>query len=209
MAIKIRKIININLITLCCLIILCGSSTIEASTRYKIDQAHSRIGFSVKHLGISRVYGIFEDYSGEILWDKTTKKVTSIKAKIKTNSIQTHNKKRDDHLRSVDFFDCETYPIILFKGKTITKAKNGYTVKGILHLHGVTQLITLPFQVLGPIDGPYGKKRLALSGEFELDRNYFKISYNKKLERGISLIGDKVLVQIDIEAVENISTTSQ
>jgi polyisoprenoid-binding protein YceI len=161
----------------------------RAADTYKIDPAHTSVGFTISHLVISEVSGRFNDVAGEIRLDKDA--ITGAKATIQVKSIDTAIQKRDDHLRSPDFFDAEKYPTITFES---TRVENG-RVSGKFTMHGVTKEITLPVTVKGPIQDPWGNQRLAVSAETTLNRT----DYGMKSFPGV---GDDVKIKIVVEATK-------
>jgi polyisoprenoid-binding protein YceI len=159
----------------------------QAAETYKLDPAHTSVGFDIAHLVISEVHGRFNDVAGEVVLDGD--KLVSAKAIIQVKSIDTGIAKRDDHLRSPDFFDAEKYPTITFES---TKVEND-RLTGKLTLHGVTREITLPVTVKGPVQDPWGNQRIAVSTETKLNRT----DYGMKPFPGV---GDEVKIKIVAEA---------
>jgi polyisoprenoid-binding protein YceI len=173
----------------------------QAAT-YEVDLAHSDIGFKVKHI-FSFVRGSFDDYSGSL--EIKDGKVESLvaKATIQTKSINTKNEKRDEHLRSADFFDAEKYPEITFSSTKVESGKDGeITLTGELDMHGVKKEITLSGVISDDIKDPWGMTRRALSLEGTLNRKDFDINFNKLMDNGKLLLGDDVHLEIEIEAVK-------
>ena len=173
----------------------------QAADTYTIDVAHSSIGFAVKHLGLSKVKGTFNDFSGTILVDSVDIAKSSVNVTIKAASINTDNESRDKHLRSADFFETDKYPDITFVSEKIEKTATGYVAHGNFTMHGVTKKIALPFIVTGPIKGMAGEYRLAVEAETKLDRQEYGISFSKTLDTGGLVVGNEVAVDIAIEAV--------
>ncbi len=160
-----------------------------AAETYKIDPAHTSVGFTISHLVISEVSGRFNDVAGEIVLDKGA--ITGARATIQAKSIDTAIQKRDDHLRSPDFFDAEKYPTITFESTKVEDSR----VTGKLTMHGVTREITLPVTVKGPVKDPWGNLRLAVSAETTLNRT----DYGMKPFPGV---GDEVKIRILAEATK-------
>lgn len=121
---------------------------------------------------------------------------------IKVASIDTKDAKRDEHLRSPDFFDVGTHPAITFKSKKIEKTDNGVVAVGDLTMRGVTKEIRIPFEFAGTIDDPYGNTRLGLSARTSLNRQDYGVSWSKKLDAGGLVVGDDVEIMIEIEAIK-------
>lgn len=176
------------------------ASGVFAADQYVIDPEHSTIGFAVSHMDVSIVRGEFTDYAGEILFDE--KDINSLRGEItiKTKSIDTRLKARDDHLKSPDFFDAENYPEIVFKGKRITKTSSGYEISGDLTLHGVTREVSGPAVIRGPVMTSYGKQLIGISGEAAINRHDFGISWSAQTPGGGFAAGNNVKIIIDVEA---------
>lgn len=173
--------------------------TVEAGTIYQVDTKHSDVTFNIKHL-VGKVQGRFTDFSGKIDSDPKT---PSVEFTIKATSIDTAEPKRDGHLRSADFFDVEKYPEITFKSeKVVPKGKDEFEVEGTLTMHGVSKPITLPVSVSGPMADPWGKQRAGFEIKTSLNRKDFGIVWNKTLDNGGVMLGDDVLITINLEAVQ-------
>lgn len=181
--------------------VLMGLSIPVMADTYKIDTSHSAVQFSVKHMVLSNTRGAFGSYNGDIQWDKDPAK-SSISGTIKVDSIDTRDTKRDEHLRGADFFDAAKYPEIKFVSKSIKKKKNEYVVVGDLTMKGVTKSVTIPLEVNGPIKDPWGNQRLSFSGQFKLNRQEYGVSWSKSLDNGGLVVGDDVVVDLEIEAVK-------
>lgn len=176
-----------------------GAISLNAE-KLEIDKSHSEVGFSIKHLMISNVKGEFSDYSADIEFDTKTKKFTKLVATIKPTSIDTGIEKRDNHLRSPDFFDVEKYPDMTFK---MTSYKHdddneGY-IYGDLTLHGVTKPVKLEVEFNGMVKDPWGGTRAGFTIEGKINRKDFGLSWNKALEAGGVLVGDTVKIHIELE----------
>lgn len=161
----------------------------RAADTYKLDPAHTSVGFNITHLVISEVNGRFNEVAGEVTLDKDG--LVGANATIQTKSVDTGIGKRDDHLRSPDFFDAEQHPTITFES---TKVENG-RITGKFTMHGVTKEITFPFVVKGPIKDPWGNSRLAVSAETTINRT----DYGMKSTMGV---GDEVKIKIVSEATK-------
>ena len=177
-----------------------GLTGVFAADQYIIDPQHSTIGFAVAHMDVSIVRGEFTDYQGEILFDE--KDINSMHGEIviKTKSIDTRLKARDDHLKSADFFDVEKYPEIVFKGKKIIKTSTGYEIAGDLTMHGVTREVSGPVVIRGPVITSYGKQLIGISGETVINRKDYGISWNAQTPAGGFAVGNDVKIIIDTEA---------
>jgi polyisoprenoid-binding protein YceI len=170
---------------------------------FTVDGAHSNIGFSVKHLGVSKVRGQFSTVSGKINWDEKKVAMSSFEGEIDVNSINTNNEKRDGHLKSPDFFETEKYPTMLFKSTRVVRENDQFVVYGSLMMHGVTKDVKFPVAVLGPVKGPMGETRIGFEGGFTVDRRDFGLTWSKSVSAGELLVGNDVEVNFSVEAVED------
>lgn len=173
----------------CSAALLFAAITARAADTYKLDGAHTSVGFTISHLVISEVSGRFNDVAGEVTLDKDA--LTGAKATIQTKSVDTSIGKRDEHLRSPDFFEVEKFPTITFESTKVEKGQ----ITGKFTMHGVTKEITLPFTLKGPIQDPWGKTRLAVTAETTINRT----DYGMKTMTGV---GDEVKIRIATEAVK-------
>jgi polyisoprenoid-binding protein YceI len=149
-------------------------------------------------MGISNVRGSFKTFSGSVTYDGSD--ITGLKAdaEIEVNSIDTGNEKRDDHLRNPDFFDSAKFPKITFSSTGVKKSKDGHVLTGKLTLHGVTREISLPVIVSGPIEDPYGNKRIGLELSGILKRHDFGVGGGGASDK---LIGKDVKLDINLEGI--------
>ena len=178
-----------------------AGSALAAET-YTIDGAHSSINFWVRHMGLSKVRGNFGEFSGTVVYDAENPAKSSVSVTIKTASINTDDKSRDDHLRSKDFFEAEKYPEITFVSEKVEKTKDGMMVQGTLTMHGVTKKIVLPFTLAGPIDGMRGEKRMGIETSVKLDRQEYGLAYGGLMKTGDLLIGNEITIDIELEVVK-------
>ena len=167
---------------------------------YKVDAVHSSLAFSISHLMVSRTTGVFNEYEGAINFDPKDAASSSAEVTIQAASIDTRSTKRDEHLRSADFFDTTTYPQITFKSKKFVPSGDQYMITGDLTMKGVTKEITVPIKITGPVASPMGGEVLGLSGQLAINRQDFGISWNKNLDNGGLMVGNDVDVQINLEA---------
>ena len=170
--------------------------------KYSLDLSHSQVGFSVKHMMISKVPGKFDIYEGEVEFDEKTMQFTKLKGIIDADSVNTDNERRDDHLRNPDFFDVEKHPEIIFEMTGYKGDGEEGKMDGTLTIRGITKEVTLDVEIGGVITDPWGNKRLGFSLEGKIDRQDFDLKWNKMLETGGLVVGDKVKLQIEIEAIE-------
>jgi len=165
---------------------------------YAIDKTHSYVGFKIKHLMFSTVRGTFPSYDGKVEFDPKAMKFLALSADVKIESIDTQNEKRDDHLKSADFFDVSKNPSILF---AMTKFENG-KVYGDLTMKGVKKPVVLDATINGVIKDAQGKERVSFELSGKIDRREFGLTYNKALESGGVVIGEMVDLVIEIQAIQ-------
>lgn len=183
-------------------LVVCLAGMAAAADTYKIDPAHSSIGFAVRHLGISKVKGNFDDFSGTIIYDASDYAKSSVNIVIKTASIDTDNEGRDQHLIGADFFDAEKYPEITFVSERVEKKEDLFLAHGTFTLHGVAKKITLPFELSGPIKGMRGEQRIAVEVETKINRQDYGIKWSKSLDAGGLVVGNEIKIEIALEAVK-------
>ena len=183
-------------------VIAAFAATSTAADKFAVDRSHSSVGFTVKHMVVSKVKGFFNDYTVDIVYDDKDITKSSVEVSIKTASIDTREAKRDDHLRSPDFFDAAKFPEIIFKSKRIEKSGEGFVAVGDFSMRGVTKEIKLPFTFAGVVTDPYGNTRLGLSAATKLNRQDYGVSWSKTLDNGGLVVSDDVEVSIEIEAIK-------
>lgn len=165
---------------------------------YNVDIVHSKVGFKVKHLMISNVVGYFEDFEGSYDYDAKTGKVNFLEGIVRVKSINTAVVKRDNDLRSDNFFDVKKYPMMKFK---MTKFDDD-EIYADLTIKNVTKNIKFEYENGGAVKDPWGKYRSAFSLEAKISRKDFGIIYNKLLEAGGVVVGDRVKINIEIEGIK-------
>ena len=178
--------------------------TTEAQTTvWNLDSSHSSIGFSVDHLVISETVGEFNEYTTTITSDKEDFTDASFEVVIQTTSIDTKDSKRDDHLRSPDFFDTEKYPTMIFKGKSFEKIDGKkYKVTGTMTLHGITKEVVFDATFGGITKDPWGGTRAGLKLTGVIDRYDYDLKYNSVLEAGGLAVGKEVRIECRLELIK-------
>ncbi|HMI86842.1 MAG TPA: YceI family protein [Polyangiaceae bacterium] len=167
-----------------------------------IDDVHTHIGFSVKHMMVTTVRGQFKKYSGTLEIDPADFTRSTFEGEVDVASIETGNGQRDDHLRTNDFFNAPTHPKITFKSTRIEpKGEGEYVVSGDLTIRGVKKPIAFDVEFHGTSKNPWGKTVAGLSARTTLNRKDFGVNYNALLETGGVAVGEKVKVEIDAEFV--------
>lgn len=169
---------------------------------YKIDPAHSVIGFAVRHLEIAWVEGRFKDFAGTIRYDERDITKSAVEFTAKVESIDTGVAPRDKHLRSADFFEVEKYPEMTFKSTRVERGGQGsYVLHGDLTLKGVTKQVALPFTVTGAVKDAGGNTRFGVEARAKLDRRDYNINFGRALAAGGFDIGHEVNIELHLEAV--------
>jgi polyisoprenoid-binding protein YceI len=168
---------------------------------WSFDNSHSSIGFSVRHLMISKVRGHFNQWGGTFDYDEADPTRAKLSVRIDAASIDTRDEKRDAHLRSPDFFDVEKFPALTFESAKVERDGDDFVVTGHLSIHGVTRAVQLKVESLGQTKDPWGGQRAGFSASTSISRKDFGMSFNMALETGGVLVGDKVDIGIEIEAV--------
>ena len=166
---------------------------------FNIDKGHSELTFRIRHF-MSRVSGTFTDWKGTVSGDPASWTGGSTEIVIQTTSIDTRLEKRDNHLRSVDFFDAATYPQITFRSTSVVVAGEAVTLKGDLTIRGVTKPVVLTGEYLGTA-GEAARQRVGFHVTGKINRIDFGVAWNKVLETGGVMLGDDVELDISIEAV--------
>lgn len=201
---------KLSIIVLSAISLLASQTTFAKSKTYTLDSEHSSVGFKIAHL-VSKVSGTFNIVEGKIEFDAEKNKLKT-SGKIDAASIDTNVQKRDDHLRSADFFDVNNEKNPQFKWITFESYKfsdittDANATKGKLHgkitIHGVTRPIVLDVTIHGkPILDPWGFERLSMNAVGTLNRKDFGLTWNKAVETGGFVVGDQVELSMDIEAI--------
>ena len=186
-------------------LILVGGWSIRAEAEpahWNVDPEHSTVEFRVAHMVVSKTTGYFTDYQGYIDMDSETGTVKAIEATIKTASVTTKHEKRDTHLRNADFFDVEKYPTMTYRMKHYKKTADGYEAVGELTLRGVTKDVVLTGNFNGIAKDPWGNVRAGFNAEGKLNRKDFGMVWSKMLDGGGLVVGDEVLIKLDIECIK-------
>ena len=169
---------------------------------YQIDPAHSQVGFNVRHF-FSHVPGRFNDFEGAVTYDDKDVAKSSVEITIKTASIYTNNDRRDNHLRSNDFFAADSFPTITFKSTKVTPAgENKFKVDGNLTIRGITKPVTLDATFLGAGNVGMGGLRAGWEATTTVNRKDFNVSWNRVLDQGGTMLGDDVAIQLGVEGMK-------
>jgi len=168
---------------------------------YALDASHSDVGFSVRHLMVSKTKGRFAGISGTVVIAEDPL-ASSVDVTIDVSSLDTRDATRDGHLMSPDFFDAEQFPTIRYRSTKVTPAGKGrWTVDGELTVHGVTRPVPLEVTFEGGAKDPWGGERIGFTAKAEVDREDFGLTWNQALETGGVLVGKAAKIEIEAEAV--------
>jgi len=168
---------------------------------WTVDTSHSTVGFTARHLMITKVRGTFTDFDGTVTIDDDPL-ASSLVANVRLDSVDTGNADRDAHLRTADFFGVEDHPEMSLRSTAIREDGGDYVLVGDLTIAGQTHPVEFALEFEGVNGDPWGGTRVAFSAETEINRKDFGLEWNVALETGGVLVSDKVKVQLDIQAVK-------
>jgi polyisoprenoid-binding protein YceI len=163
---------------------------------YKIDPVHSSVLFSIKHLGVTDFYGVFKEISGTVTIDRADPAKSTIDLAVPVESVDTRNPKRDQHLKSPDFFNAKQFPALSFKSKKVEGAGDLYKVTGDFTLHGVTKAITIEFKKGGEGKGMEGEMRGGGEARFMIKRSDYGMTFMQ------GALGDEVNIIVSVEGIK-------
>ncbi|WP_309067396.1 YceI family protein [Microbacterium sp.] len=165
---------------------------------YAIDPSHSEVGFSVRHMMISKVKGVFHVIEGTIIAPENPLEA-KVTAKADVASINTKDEGRDQHLRSADFFDAESNPTIEFVSTGVRAEDGDFFVDGDLTIRGITKPVTFEIEFGGFGVDPWGNYKAGATGTAKIDREDFGLTWNAALETGGVLVGKDVTITLDLQ----------
>ncbi|MDQ3674619.1 MAG: YceI family protein [Gemmatimonadota bacterium] len=171
-------------------------------TVWNLDPAHTLVEFSAKHLMITTVKGRIAEVEGTIHTNESDPQKSSVEVTLKGASIDTRNDQRDQHLRSGDFLDADTFPEIKFKSKRIEGDAKEFKLTGDLTIRDVTREVTLDVEYGGRTRDPWGGERVGFSANGKIDRRDFGLIWNQALETGGVVVGNDIKINIEVEAVK-------
>ncbi|HNS39739.1 MAG TPA: YceI family protein [Promineifilum sp.] len=170
---------------------------------WQLDKSHTHINFTARHMMISKVRGEFTNYDINVNFDEENPTQTTVDVTIYADSISTRDDKRDAHLRSADFFDVDTYPVLTFKSTKVEQINpNKGRLIGDLTIRGVTHEVTLDVDYAGLIKSPFGSISAGFSAETSISRKDWGLNWNVALETGGWLVSDKIDIEIELELVQ-------
>ncbi len=167
---------------------------------WSIDPVHSEVGFSVRHMMVSKVRGKFTTFSGQIVTGEKPAD-SSVTAEIDLRSISTGHDQRDDHIRSADFFEVETYPTMTYRSTGVREDDGDFILDGELTLKGVTKSVPLRLELNGFGPDPFGGTRAGFTATAEINRRDFNVNFSAPMQNGGAVVADKVNIHLEIETV--------
>jgi polyisoprenoid-binding protein YceI len=177
---------------------------------WKFDDKHSSIGFSVRHMLVSRVRGDFTRWSGELRFDEAAPEQSTLAVRIDAGSIDTREACRDEHLRSSDFLDAARWPHLLYHSRTVERLDaQRFRVVGDLTLRNVTREVPLEVSYGGKMRDPSGVERVGFAARAIVDRKQFGITFNQLLDTGGLALGNKIEIRIDVEAIRSVEADAE
>jgi polyisoprenoid-binding protein YceI len=167
---------------------------------WTVDNSHSTVGFVARHVVVAKTRGKFTDYSGTITVAENLVD-SKVEATVQLASVQTGDEKRDEHLRSADFFDVANHPTMTFVSTSITPDGDDYKLAGDLTIRGVTKPVEFELEFEGVAGDPWGGTRAGFNATTEINRKDWGLEWNVALETGGFLVSDKIKIELEIEAV--------
>jgi len=167
---------------------------------WNIDAVHSEVGFSVRHMMVSKVRGRFTTFSGQLVTGENPLD-SAVTAEIDLASINTGSEQRDGHIRSADFFEVETYPTMTYRSTGVRLHGGDYVLDGDLTLKGVTRNVPMTLELNGFGPDPFGGTRAGFTATGEINRRDFNVNFSAPMETGGAVVADKISLHLEIEAV--------
>ena len=173
-----------------------GPVAAAAPVNYEVDTVHSSLIFRIKHLDVGFTYGRFNDFSGKMVVDEASPAGSSVEITAQIASVDTNNAKRDQHLRSPDFFNANQFPTMTYKSTAVSKSGDEYSVQGNLTLHGVTKAVTIKMKKTGEGKDPRGNELIGFEGTMTIKRSDFG------MDKMSQAVGDWVWITVAVEAIK-------
>jgi polyisoprenoid-binding protein YceI len=168
------------------------------AAEFKLDHAHTNVGFRVAHMVITKVNGSFNEFDASFHYDPEDMSKFSLMATVQVASIDTNNEQRNNHLRSADFFDAANHPTITFQSTGLSMMGDGYVLKGDFTIRGMTKEIEMPITITGPVEFG-GNVVIGVSGSMTINRHDFGVSWSRSLDNGGLVVANEIDIQIDAE----------
>ncbi|MBK9965459.1 MAG: polyisoprenoid-binding protein [Holophagales bacterium] len=192
-----------NLLSVALAAVLGLASASALAETWAVDSSHSTVGFSVRHMMVSNVKGAFGKFTATVDGSPADPATAKISATIEVASVDTRDTKRDDHLRSADFFDAAKFPQMTFTSTKVEKlSATAAKVTGDLTFHGVTKPVVLDVEYTQPVKSPWGKSVVGATATGKISRKDFGVAWSKTLDGGGLVVGDEVTLQFDLELVK-------
>ena len=176
----------------------------DTTGTWQIDPTHTTIGFSVRHAMIAKVRGRFTDFAGSFTLNGDDPANSSAQLTVLLTSVDTQNDDRDNHLRSAEFFDVESFPEMTFISTNVEAKGSDFVVTGDLSVHGVTKSVPVKFELVGISQDPWGNTRIGFEGEAEINRRDFGLEWNVALDTGGVLVSENIKITLDVEAIKQV-----
>lgn len=168
-----------------------------------IDNAHTRVGFSVRHMMISTVHGEFENVSGTVDFNEAQPSRSRVDVQVEVASLNTRDEKRDAHLRSADFFDAENHPYLTFRSTKVEVIDDTHgRITGDLTMRGITHSVVLGTEYNGIVKSPWGPYSAGFTATTKINRKDWNLNWNVALETGGVLVGDTITIAIELEIIK-------
>jgi polyisoprenoid-binding protein YceI len=178
--------------------VLTASAPLELE-KYQIDKSHTNIGFSVRHMMVTNVKGNFRVFDGEIVLDEKDITKSSANFTIQVASVDTDHERRDNDLRSDNFFNSAQFPTMTFTSTKVEKAGDQLTLVGNLTIRDVTKEVRIPFTLVGPVTSSNGRKRIGAEGTLTINRFDYGLKYNRMAE-AVAVVSPEVKIELNVEA---------
>lgn len=172
-----------------------------ALTSYDLDPVHSQLGFSVRHLLITQVHGVFAKWTGTFSIDPDDLSKSQVTVEIDATSVDTRNPQRDGHLKSPDFFDVANHPAIRFVSTRVEPTASGFRLTGDFTLRGVTKSVTFEVQGAGPAKDSQGRGRLGYHAQGRINRHDYGVSWSATYDGGAVVVGEHVELALDLQLI--------
>ena len=186
-------------------LILVGVAAVLAAqplfaAKFKVDHAHTNVGFAVKHMVIAKTTGAFTDFDATLEVDPEDMSTFSVMATIQAASIDTNNDRRDNHLRSADFLDVANHPTITFASSKLSTMGGEHVLHGDLTIRGVTQAVEIPIEIVGPVMA-MGNTVVGFAGSLTINRHDYGVSWSRSLDNGGLVVADEVEIEVNGEFI--------
>ena len=170
------------------------------AAKFKVDHAHTNVGFAVKHMVIAKTTGAFTDFDATLEVDPEDMSTFSVMATIQAASIDTNNDRRDNHLRSADFLDVANHPTITFESSKLSTMGGKHVLHGDLTIRGVTQAVEIPIEIVGPVMA-MGNTVVGFAGSLTINRHDYGVSWSRSLDNGGLVVADEVEIEVNGEFI--------